>query len=207
MKRNKKLIASFITLSIAFVCVLSVLFGVWAATSQDLNSRFTVKYDVANNIAVKITASYQYYGEETATPLGSIQYNVDDSTVGSIENPTINLSVDKPAVKFIFEFENVGENEMVLSVSWADLENNLNSDGSIIEGVTTNNNKNVFVLGDPLGANWNTTEIRVFGQSVPLTRYELVIRVADINKSAYCYSDDDGGFTLRIRQGSHLGSE
>ena len=53
---NKKYIATMLVLCIAIVAMLGAIVGIWAATSQNVNTYFKVNYSVGNNVAAKVRA-------------------------------------------------------------------------------------------------------------------------------------------------------
>ena len=58
-KSNKKFLFTIISLSIAVVCALGGIIGIWAASSQTVGSTFTVTYDIGKNVAIAVGASAQ----------------------------------------------------------------------------------------------------------------------------------------------------
>lgn len=216
-RENYKIKIAIIALSIALLLAISAIIGIWAAVSQSVSSQFTVTYDVGRNIATKVTAYYQYEGDEGLTSLGSLQQNVDGAQSGSIESPSLTFTQEKSAVRFVWLFENIGDTTFYLNYTWTDL-------ASDVTNKTANTAKNVkwnfdgdfngtpqsygnfnsidqipteFDKSDGTGYQPNNTFSIKVDSANPCV-IVLTIFITDLNKNASITSDDNGGLSFRI---------
>lgn len=172
-KSSKKLKIAVIVLAVALVVAVGAIFGVYAATQQNVSTNFSVRYSVGDNVAIKATTyiydhdtfvgdgNYSYANvNESIQELYSVQYNVNNTSViksadgtvlNSIPSQTATLTAEQKYVTFVYEIENLGENSIVIELDWSDYFDFLES------GATDNiyNCKFSFIDGDLVGANGN----------------------------------------------------
>ena len=151
--KNKKFFIAIISLSVALICALGAIIGIWAATSQAVKSSFSVRYNVDGHVAARVTSFYQVIGDTELTQIDQTTFNVwDDNTTPTQHNgPSITFDPanGKTAVRFIYIFENLSEETISFTPNW-DIATNIMRDGDTISDFWQEGdaNKNVTISGD-----------------------------------------------------------
>ena len=232
IKSSNKMKIALMSLVFVFVLAIGAVVGVYAATFQGVNSQFNVKYEVGNNIAVKVTAAYQLEGSDQVS-IGELEFNAGDKNDGttysslSTEVTNVTLTTAVQSVRFIYTFENIGETGFEVLSSWDGLANNisLNNDDTIdknpIAGISTTNNKNVFVgielyntiddipetFVNPVDGSISSNGFPTFEKGAGFISaiytgekkaIVITIKIADISSSAYCYSTETDGLKFSL---------
>ena len=129
--KNKFLIAIAI-MCIAFISVTGALIGVLAASSQTLSSTFNIAYEIGDNIAFKVSA-WQQFPNEDVVSLGSVQYNVNDTTEGTLTAGNATLTAETKVVKFIYLIENLTDKTIHFIPQWNDLQSYWNDGENFVD--------------------------------------------------------------------------
>jgi len=202
---------AIIFLCVAMVVSVGALVGVYAASTQNYKTGFNINYSVGDNIAAKVTGYYQYEGSEKVL-MGDVQFNANDSTSGSMTAPDLQISPEVNKVRFIYSIENLAQSQFYFSATWEDLQINIDSEGNVVPDVGNENNKNVCIAFDiyptlaEVPAEFqpsNCVNAPSFNELVDNSLNSqrvcvLTISVSNVNRSAYCHSDINGGLVLYL---------
>ncbi|MBO5395066.1 MAG: BspA family leucine-rich repeat surface protein, partial [Clostridia bacterium] len=131
VRNNNKLKATVVALVAMILLAVGGLIAVYAATTQSLNSQFSVSYDVGENVAARIRTETYVPGQDEdgdgnvdgpiterldstgvdITENGYIVFDAPDSNtpVKEIKMRNINLNPDYPTATFYYTFENILE--------------------------------------------------------------------------------------------------
>ena len=202
IKNNKMVIAIFV-LIIVLLGAIGAMIGVLAAAKQSIGNTFNINYSIENNIAVKITSSYQIAGEGKIN-LDEIRFNTNEEPQTKYSTlPIIKLNADQPYVDFSIRIDPLStEQTIVATAYWNDIASNIKNVKLISEyhvfGETQSYNSETdgrYPFGAShsypiiLANNWNYIEFNY--------RFEII----DINKSAYVVSSNAGGLTFNVSYG------
>ena len=132
-KSNSKLKIAVVIMAVALIAAVGGIFGVYAASQQNVKSSFSVSYSVGDNVAVKATTYLLDYntasGIESLDEIYSVQYNVNDTKViksadgtvlEEVPEQNVTLSAEQRFIHFVYEIENLGENSVVIEINWSD---------------------------------------------------------------------------------------
>ena len=116
MSSNKKLVITIAVLACALLFALGAVIGVFAATSQTVQTSFNVSYSVSGNIAATVTAKHQVGTDAEVTWGEGISFGINDAPEGatyySLAAPgNITLTLEKQTVVFTYTFENTGSTD------------------------------------------------------------------------------------------------
>ena len=210
-KKNKLFIAVTV-LAVALMAALGAMFGVYAATQQNVKSAFTVSYDVADNIALKVTSSYQLAGDEKVT-LPEIRFNAPDATdTKTVEIPEIVLTGDKPYVDLSYRFDPLNDQQFTVDIFWEKLlENSENIKITATYSFMQSTNGIQFWTqynpdtktgttngGTPFGTGANFPVDLSQGWNYIQCDYRF--EIDDPNKDAFITSSEDGGLHYSFQQ-------
>ena len=203
-KQKNKLLLAICAMCIAFLSVVGTLIGVLAASTQSVGSLFSVSYDVGDNIATRITAYYQFEGDEGLTSLGTLQKNVDGTSQGEISAVNLDFTPETTTMRFVWVFENIGEQQFYVNWDWEALEQDRKNDtNNVIKNIYWGFDAGSRLEQNTYGAYASIEEIPSEIEK-PTRQYQpfddvlvdaehpcviiLNITVADINKEAYLKS-------------------
>ena len=147
MEKKNKLFIAVAVLAVALMAALGAMFGVYAATQQNVKSAFTVSYDVADNIALKVTSSYQLAGEDKVD-LPELRFNAPDATkTETVEIPEIVLTGEKTYVDFSYRFDPLNDQNFEVNIYWENLlENSENIKITAIRAINSDLSPLIFPL-------------------------------------------------------------
>ena len=214
MSSRKKVLFTIACFAVAFIALGGAAFGVYAALKHSLKHQFNVKYEVGENIAAKVTAYYQYEGDEEMTEISSITFNASDAEQSSnLTTDATNLTLGNgiTTVRLIYKFENIGTQAFSVYATWDGIVDNLeDKDGDGIYNTTvgdTTNNKNVFVNSNKSEMVERITsfdlkallETGISGIYSGESHYfYITISIANASEDAYCYSTAENGLSFAL---------
>lgn len=205
---NKKYRLILIAISLALVVMMAVFSVTMIYGQPSANSGLNISYALEEGVNIKAVGYYQYEGSDMVS-IGQVELNASESSTGQLPAQDLNLTVDVRAVRFVYLFENSTGEEIRITSTWQDFENNVNADGSSIDGAPALNNKNMFVNSDVYASiddvpdEFNKgiglkDEVLYLSDDSNIGVIVITISIANINHSAFCHSDEDGGLTFYI---------
>lgn len=180
MSSNKKLVITIAVLACALLFALGAVIGVFAATSQTVQTSFNVSYSVSGNIAANVSAKHQVGSDAEVTWGEGISFGIADAPEGttyySLSAPgNITLTLEKQTVVFTYTFENTGSTDFTAVLT------------------DTTDLSNVKVAYSDEDVDSTGVEVKA-GQTVNVT---VTVSVDNQDKAAWYRSNVEGGAALQ----------
>ena len=218
VKSNNKLKIAVIVLAIALVAAIGGIFGVYAATQQNVNTAFSVQYSIGKNVAVAIGArtgntstgmgNFIWFEADTniekndETNLYEIGVNDNDQNLNlhlpEEYNGVLSITNSSQGQALSFYFQNLSSTDINVTVQ---------DNCTVVGDLDVYYYYDILPTSTPLDYIFAGTETDL---SSPITikageLCELFIMVyfpedADVNKSASYTSDANGGLSFRFEQ-------
>ncbi|MBQ8908788.1 MAG: hypothetical protein IJY90_00650 [Clostridia bacterium] len=114
-------------LVVSILAITGALIGVYAASLQGWKADFNIQYELADNIAVEVSAKYQMPGgAEVEVGSTTFQTNSKQSQGSLGANIKLVLSEQQPYVDFTYAFQNLSQtNGVTVAASWVDFTSDL----------------------------------------------------------------------------------
>ena len=188
--KTKYLIA-IIFLVASVIATAGALIGVYAASSQSVGTQFLINYKLNNDIAVEVSAQYEFEGS-TPVSLGSVTFDVNSSqsTAYLGTQSVIDITYTTP-VLFTYTFKNISKTQDVMvTPSWT----NFSSDISNITLFCTKLDETSASMTITSASDMSQLSMELPAEA----EYKLtfLFSVSVMSQSAYVSSSATGGLTF-----------
>ena len=206
-KTNNKFKIATIILAVALVVAVGGIFGVYAATQQNVQTSFSVTYSIGENVAVAIGANSTPYGGSSTwftSDVGTKKSNNLYEIYANMSNANPKLTggdiVDNGSgIALSFYFENISDVKLKIALTSTIVPNNYMV--NIIKGVVSTTEKNPFnSMSDNTFTGYLDSSVPIEVNAGEIVCVAFLLDPSDYNKSATFETTDTTGISFNIQQ-------